>query len=150
MIVFVTGPSRKRSLGKVTGDTEDDVTEHTITNAPNSVIVPRNSDIDGNTSTSDLASQSSSRVQKTGESIIIADWVQKGLFKFCKFVTSQEDMEYGQPLSLFAFEENNIVNQKQKWWYDHKKGIVKTLKEKRNCVVDSLKNIFKSKWNVYV
>ena len=132
----------------MTGDHEDEISETAHTNALNSVIVVCDNGVDGNASTSDLASQTSSRVQKTGESMIIADWVRKVLFKFCKFVTCPEDMEYGQPLSLFVFEENNIMNLKQNWWFNHKKGIVKTLNEKRNCVIDSIKNIFKSKWYV--
>ena len=106
--------------------------------APVPVIVQRIDDNDGNTTTSDLASMTSSRQQKTGKCLIIADWVQKGLFKYCKFITSSDNMEYGQPLSEFTLEENNIVIERQKWWNGHKRTIVQTLKEKRGCVVETV------------
>ena len=63
--------------------------------------------MDTTTMTSDLGSQTSIWQCKTGESMIITEWVQKTLFKYCKFITGQEELEYGQPLSEFALEENN-------------------------------------------
>jgi len=100
---------------------------------------------DGNTITSELASHASSRPTRTGEELVISDWVRKGLFKYSKFVTTKEDMDYGQPLSLFALEENNITVDQQKWWYNHKRCIVQTLKDKRGCVIESIRLVFKSK-----
>src|SRR5687768_8251881 len=112
---------------------------------PNPVEVWRNDDTDGITVTSDLASHASSRGKKSGESLLISDWVRRGLFRYCKFVTCSDELEYGEPLSLFALEENNILENKQKWWNMNKKLIVQTLKEKRGCVSESIKLVFKSK-----
>ena len=120
---------------------EETLPHHPTT--PVSIVVHR-SEVDMITVTSDLASVASSRQQKLNESIVILDWVWKGLFKYCKFVTSSESMEYSEWLSLFALEENNITNEK-KQWNVHKKGIVHTLNEKRGCVVESINIIFKSK-----
>ena len=92
---------------------------------PASIVVLRSEELDGNTSTSDLASVASSRVQKSGEFILIADWVRKCLFKYCKFVTNRDSVEYGQPLSLFCLEENNIMTDKQIWWKANKRVLYK-------------------------
>ena len=99
---------------------------------------------DNVTITSKLESISSSRKKKTGESVLLCDWVRKSLFKYCKFITSADVLEYGQPVCLFTLEENNVVVDKEKWWNLHKKCIVKTLNEKQGCVVESLKASFKS------
>lgn len=117
--------------------------DNNVTQIP--VEVERIENNDEKTITSELGSHASSRSTKSGEEVMISDWVRKGLFKYSKFVTSKEDLEYGQALSLFALEENNIVNDQQKWWYSHKKCIVQTLKEKRGCVIDSIRLVFKSK-----
>ena len=96
-----------------------------VNTTPEMIEVPMTQEADANTTTSDLASQASSRQLKTGESLMISDWVQKGLFKYCKFITSTASMAYGEPLSLFALEENNVLTDKQKWWNTHKKEIIK-------------------------
>ena len=46
-------------------------------------------------------------------------------------------LEYGQLVCLFTLEENNLIEDKEKWWNLHKKDIVKTLNEKQGCVVES-------------
>ena len=112
---------------------------------PVTILIPGLNDTNVSTATSDLGSHSSSQQHKTGESLIISVWVRKVLFKYCKFVTQEESLDYGQALCEFSLEENNVTLEKQKWWNKHKKGIVKTLNEKRGCVVEGLKNIFKSK-----
>lgn len=104
----------------------------------------RNDEVD-NITTNQAGIQTVIHNLKSPESIIIADWVRKGLFKFCKFVTSSESLEYRQPFCLFAISENNIISNEQIWWRTHKKDIVKTLNEKRGCVVENIKNLFKSK-----
>jgi len=127
-------------------DVRNEVINHTNANdTPETIVVCQVSDVDGNTTTSDLASTTSSRQQKTGESMLLADWVRKGLFKYCKFVTSNDELDYGEPLSLFVLDENNINNEKQKWWNSKKKFVVQTLNEKRGCVAEAIKIIFKSK-----
>lgn len=113
--------------------------------SPIPVEVQRMNNNDGGTITSDLASYASSHQQKSGDCLVVSDWVQKGLFKYCKFVTRSDDMEYGQPLSLFAIEENSIMTDKQKWWNEHKRTITQILKEKQGCVVESIQSMFKSK-----
>src|SRR5687768_4186586 len=123
----------------------DDVIPNETDVTPISEEVQKVDDNDGSTITSDLASSTSSCHQKSGDGLVVSDWVQKVLFKYCKFVTSADDMDYGQPLSLFAIEENNIEMEQQKWWNKHKRTITQTLKEKRGCVVESIKSIFKSK-----
>ena len=88
----------------------------------------------------------SSKQQKSGETRLICDWVRKDLFKYCKFVTSHNSMDYGEPLCQFCLDEHNIVTDQRQWWNLHKKNIVKTLNEKQGCVVKSIKIIFKSKY----
>lgn len=111
-----------------------------------SIIVQTLDEIETGTTTSDMVSISSSRQPNYLKNVILSNWVRKGLFRYCKFVTTQESLEYDQPLCLFTLEENNITCDKKKWWFDHKKEIVRTLNEKRGCVVESLKTIFKSKY----
>lgn len=101
---------------------------------------------DNITLTSELESVTSSKRKKNGETLLLCDWVRKSLFKYCKFITSDDSLEYDQPICLFTLEENNVTEGKQKWWNLHKKIIVKTLNEKRGCVVESLKASFKSEW----
>src|SRR5687768_8920418 len=91
---------------------------------PDTILVHDSNDVDANTMTSELGPQTSSRQHKMGESMIISDWVQKTFFKYCKCVTCLEELEYGQPFSEFALEENNVPEEKQKWWNKHKKEIV--------------------------
>lgn len=109
------------------------------------IILTKEKD-DNNTTTSELESITSSKKKKTGECLLLCDWVRKNLFRYCKFVTSDDSMEYGQPLCLYTLEENNVTEGKQNWWNWHKRDIVKTLNEKRGCIVESLKAIFKSKF----
>ena len=117
-----------------------------LTPTPTSIVVPRTDEIDANTTTSELGSELSSKQCISGESRLICDWVRKGLFKYCKFITSHDSMDYGQELCLFALEENNITSDQRQWWSLHKKTIINLLNEKRGCVVESIKNIFKSKY----
>ena len=58
-------------------------------------------------------------------------------------------MDYGEELSLFCFEENNVMSNKRNWWNKHKKDIAHTLNEKRGCVVESIKIIYKSKYRIH-
>ena len=113
-----------------------------------SIVIHQSEEVDGNTSTSDLASAASSSIHKSSEFILIAEMVRKCLFKFCKFVTNSDSVEYGQPFSLFCLEELKIVIDQQNWWKAHRKGIVQTLNKKRGCVVESLKTVFKSNCNL--
>ena len=93
-----------------------------------------------------MASAASSSIHKSNDFILIAEMVRKSLFKFCKFVTNSDSVEYGQPFSLFCLEEMKIVIDQHNWWKAHRKCIVKTLNEKRGCVVESLKTVFKSEY----
>lgn len=119
---------------------------------PKSITIENKGSRDDSTVLSDSTSKEDdssmwSRKKKTGESLLIADWVRESLFKFCKFVTSDDMMDYGEPLCLYALEGNNIKEDKEKWWKLHKKDIGKTLSEKRNSVIDSIKLEFKSKFS---
>src|SRR5687767_9689859 len=98
---------------------------------PISIEIPILDEVATNTLISELALVTSSCKQKSGEDMMISDWVRSGLFKYYKFITSSDSMEYGQLLSLFCLEENNITNDKQQWWLKHKRDIVQTLNETR-------------------
>lgn len=112
---------------------------------PMSIVVPQPQEQVTETATSELVFVLSSVKQKSGESIIICDWVRKCLFKYCKFITSSTSMEYGEALSVFCIEENNVTSNKKNWWNKHKKDIACTLNEKWGCVVELIKIIYKSK-----
>ena len=137
---------KKRDIVGINSD--NDVVEcenNILTRQLPDIILTKEKD-DNNTTTSELESITSSKKKKTGESLLLCDWVRKSLFKYCKFVTSNNSMDYRQPLCLFTLEENNVSEGKQKWWNTHKRDIVKMLNEKRGCMVESLKAIFKSKY----
>lgn len=89
-----------------------------MTPTPISIIVQNGQLKDDVTSIScDNNSSTLGKTPKSGESSLIADWVRKSLFRFCKFVTSEEMMEYGQPICLFALEENNVIEEDKKMWW---------------------------------
>ena len=115
-------------------DVVTDETNNSTEQLPD-IILTKDKD-NNNTTTSELGSITSSKKKKTGESLLLCNWVRKSLFKYCKFVTSDDSMEYGQPL-CYTLEENNVTVGKQNWWNLHKKDIVKTLNKKRGCMVES-------------
>jgi len=125
------------------------VNEELPRECPVSIIVPQQQEQDTETATSELPSVSSSLKPKSGEIIIICDWVRKHLFKYCKFITSATTMDYGEELSVFCVEENNVMSNKRNWWNKHKKDIARTLNKKRGCVVESIKLIYKSKYRIH-
>ena len=67
---------------------------------------------DSNTTTSEFESIASSKKKKTEKCLLIFDWVKKSLFKYCKFVTSDDSLEYSQPICLFTLKENNVMEGK--------------------------------------
>ena len=112
---YLTIGRNKRRIVEVTTDHDvvEDGNSKSTSQLPD-IILTKEKD-NNNTTASELESITSSKKKKTGECLLLCDWVRKSLFKYCKFVTSNDSMEYGQPICLFTLEENNVTEGKQNW-----------------------------------
>jgi hypothetical protein len=86
----------------------------------------------------------------SGHTTSVRDAVKKSLFKVCKFITSNDDLDYSSSSGICALmlQKCTITTNSRRWWNYVKPIVKRTLADHRNNRIKTLQQYYFGKFRI--